>query len=150
MNFLFWELANHNSGLSPSHPCIAHRVQWLTLSSNWLESNMYLDPSEEVTLQTAVASYLPSDRGRFTDPTVCRISDVKMCNTLMETTVVNFPNVSSLIIVEGCGPSSQTQPGPLLVNVYTVCASNLLTLSLIPTSANFNALSHRTLPCSRH
>ncbi len=46
---------------------------------DWLESNMYLDPSEEVNLQTAVAWHLPSDLGRFIDPTVRRISDVKMC-----------------------------------------------------------------------
>jgi hypothetical protein len=97
---------------------------------------MYLDPSEEVTLRTTVAWHLPFDLGRFIDPIVCRTSDVKMCNALMETTVVNFPNVSSLIIVEGSGPPS----GPLLVNAYTACASNLRTLSLIATSANFNAL----------
>ncbi len=53
----------------------------------------------------------------------------------METTVVNFPYVSSLIIVEGSGHSSQTRPGPLV----NACASNLRTLSLIATSANFNA-----------
>ncbi|KIM81879.1 hypothetical protein PILCRDRAFT_8529 [Piloderma croceum F 1598] len=100
-----------------NHPHISYRVQRLTLSSNWLEPNMHLDPSEEVTLRTTVA--------------------IMMCNALMETTVVNFPNMSSLIVVEGSG---QTQPGPLPVNVYTACASNLRTLSLIATSANFNSL----------
>jgi len=101
---------------------------------------MYLDPNEEVTLRTAVAWYLPFDLGRFIDPIVRRIFNVKVCNTLMESTVVNFPNVSSLIVVEGSGPSSQTQPGPLLVNAYTACASSLRSLSLIATSSNFNAL----------
>ncbi|KIL62020.1 hypothetical protein M378DRAFT_807280 [Amanita muscaria Koide BX008] len=122
-----------------NHPHIAHRVQRITLSSNWLESNLYLGPSEEVTLRTTVAWYLPFDLGRFIDPIVRRISDVKTCNALMETTIVNFPNVLSLIIVDG-GPSSQTRPSPLLVNAYTACASNLRRLSLFATSANFDAL----------
>lgn len=102
---------------------------------------MFLDSSEEVTLRTTVAWYLPFDLGRFIDPIVCRISAIKMCNALMETTIVNFPNVSSLVIVDGSGgPSSQTRPSPLLVNAYTACASNLRRLSLFATSANFNAL----------
>jgi hypothetical protein len=70
---------------------------------------MNLDPSEEVTLRTMVAWYLPFDLGRFIDPIVCRISDVKMCNALMETTLVNFLNIS-LIIIQRSGLSSQTQP----------------------------------------
>jgi hypothetical protein len=101
---------------------------------------MYLDTSEEVTLRTMVAWYLPFGLGRFIDPIVCRISDVKMCNALMETTVLNFPNVSSLIIFEGSGPSPQSQPDPLFVNAYTACASNLRTLSLTATSTNFTVL----------
>jgi len=101
---------------------------------------MYLEPSEEATLRTTVAWWLPFGLGRFVDPIVCRISDVKMCNALMETTVANFPNVSSLIIFEGAGTSPQTQPDTLLVNAYTACASNLRTLSLTATSANFTAL----------
>jgi hypothetical protein len=58
----------------------------------------------------------------------------------METTVVKFTNVSSLVVVDGCGPSSKTRPGPLLVNAYTTCASNLRTLGLHAMSANFNSL----------
>jgi len=99
---------------------------------------MYLDPSEEVTLRTTVGWHLPFGLGRFIDPIVCRISDVKTCNALMETTVVNFPNISTLIIYEGAGPSSQ--PDELLVNAYTACASNLRTLSLTATSAHFTTL----------
>ena len=87
---------------------------------------------------TAVAWYLPLDFGRFIDPIVCRISDVKTCNALMETIVLDFPNISSLIIVDGS--ANPSQPGPLLVNAYTACASNLRTLNLIATSANFTAL----------
>ena len=102
---------------------------------------MYLEPaSEEVTLRTMVAWHLPFGLGRFIDPIVCRISDVKMCNALMEATVANFANVSSLIIFEGAGTSSQTQPDTLLVNAYTACALNLRTLSLTATSANFTSL----------
>jgi hypothetical protein len=100
---------------------------------------MYLEPSEEVTLRTTVAWHLPFGLGRFIDPIVCRISDVKMCKALMETTVANFPSVSSLVILEGAGTSCRTQPDALLVNAYTACASNLRTLSLTATSANFTA-----------
>ncbi|KIJ12477.1 hypothetical protein PAXINDRAFT_101193 [Paxillus involutus ATCC 200175] len=135
-----WTTATTKQLKHLNQPHIAHRVQRLTLSSDWLESNMHLDPSEEVTLRTTVAWYLPFDLGRFIDPIVCRISDTKRCNALMETTLVNFPNISSLIIVQETGLSSQIQPGPLLVHAYTACAANLRTLALIATSANFNAL----------
>jgi len=102
---------------------------------------MFLEPSEKVTFWTTVAWTLPFDLGRFIDPILRRISEVKMRNALMETTVVNFTNVSSLVVVDGCGPSSKTRPGPLLlVNAYASCASNLRTLSLYAMSANFNSL----------
>ena len=100
---------------------------------------MFLEPSEKVTFWTTVAWTLPFDLGRFIDPVLRRISEVKMRNALMETTVVNFTNVSSLVVVDGCGPSSNNRPGPLLVNAYTACASNLRTLGLHAMSANFNS-----------
>ena len=82
---------------------------------------------------------LPFDLGQFIDSIVCRLSDVKMCNALIVTTVVNFPNVSSLFII--CDKaSSQTGPDALLVNTYIACASNLRKFSLFTTSPNFNAL----------
>ncbi|KIJ08757.1 hypothetical protein PAXINDRAFT_18117 [Paxillus involutus ATCC 200175] len=77
-----------------NHPHIAQHVQRLTLSTSWLETNMDLGYKEEITLRTMVAWYLPFDLGRFIDPIVCRRYNVKMCNALMETAVINFRNIS--------------------------------------------------------
>lgn len=122
------------------HPHIAHHVRRLTLSSNWLESNMYVDPLEDVTLRTTIAWSLPFDLGRFIDPIARRVSDVKLCNTLMKNTIIKFRNVSSLVIVEGPCSFSQTKPCTILVNAYRSCYSSLRMLSLITTSANLKAL----------
>jgi hypothetical protein len=46
---------------------------------------MFLEPSEKVTFWTTVAWTLPFDLGRFIDPVLRRISEVKMRNALMET-----------------------------------------------------------------
>jgi len=50
---------------------------------------MYLDPSEKVTSWTMVAWYLPFDLGRFIDPILCRISNVKMCNAFVRATAAD-------------------------------------------------------------
>ena len=59
----------NNSGLQipqlpqfvPSHPHITQRVQRLILSSDWVEANMYLEPSES----HLVAWILPFNFGQF-------------------------------------------------------------------------------------
>ena len=56
----------------------------------------------------------------------------------MQNIVLNFPNISSLMISDGSHPSSQNKPDPVLVNAYTACASNLRSLTLLPHSGNFN------------
>jgi len=99
-----------------------------------------LELSEKATLRKTVAWILPFNLGQFIDPVVRRISEIKKRNALMETTVANFTNVASLIVVDESRPSFDTQPNPLLVNAYTACASNLRTLSLYAMSTNFNSL----------
>ena len=101
---------------------------------------MYWEPPGKATFRTTVARILPFNLGQFIDPVMRRISEIKKRNALMETTVAKFTNVASLIVVDGSGTSSNTQPVPLLVNAYTVCASNLHTLSLYAMSANFDSL----------
>ncbi|KAF8837167.1 hypothetical protein BDN67DRAFT_228818 [Paxillus ammoniavirescens] len=92
-----------------NHPHRAHRVQRLALSSNWLEASMCSGVLEEdVTLRTAPG-------------------DIKMCNVLMESTVVNFP-------------SSRTRPEPLFLNTCAAYTSNLRTPTLTTHPPNFNAL----------
>ena len=100
---------------------------------------MYLESSEKVTFRTTLAWILPFNLGQFIDPVMRRIYEIKKRNALMETTVANFTNVASLIVIDGSGTSSDNQPIPLLVNAYTACASNLRTLSLYAMSANFNS-----------
>ena len=123
-----------------SHHHIAKRVKRLTLCSDWARPDMSLSPFEKIPLWTTPASYLPFDLGRFIDPILRRRSNIKMCNTLLQNTVLNFPNLSSLLIFDGSCPSSHTQPDPVLVNVYTACASNLRSLSLCSHSPNFNII----------
>ena len=101
---------------------------------------MHLELSGKATLRTTVAWILPFNLGQFIDPVMRRISDIKKRNALMETTVANFTNVASLIVVDGSGTFFDTQPVPLFVNAYTSCASNLRTLSLYAMSANLNSL----------
>jgi len=81
---------------------------------------MYLDPSEKVTFRTTIAWILPFNLGQFIDPVMRRISEIKKRNALMETTVANFTNVASLIVVDGSGTSSDNQPIPREC-VYCLC-----------------------------
>jgi len=82
-------------------------------------------------------TYLPINLGRFIDPLVWRLFNVKKDKALTETAVVRFLNVSSLTIY---GVSSQPQPDLILMNAYTACASNLRALKLISFSGDFHTI----------
>ena len=117
-----------------SHPHIAHRVRSLTLITNWVDWNI----PDKGTLWTRLARNLPFDLGRFIDPLLRTISSVDKCKMLMENTVPNFQNLSSLNILDGSGHFSRIPPDRLLLNVYSSCASNLRRLSLCIKYADFN------------
>ena len=63
-----------------------------------------------------------------------------MCSRLMENTVLKFPNLSSLMVIDGSCAASRNQPDPVLVNAYTTCASKLRILRLVAHSSNFNII----------
>lgn len=48
----------------------------------------------------------------------------------MTKTVLKFPNILSLTIVDGSGASLQNEPSPFLVNAYIACASTLRVINL--------------------
>jgi hypothetical protein len=91
--------------------------------------------SKEITLRKRLGSYLPFKLGWFIDPEIRRISIVKTCNTLMQNAILEFPNVTSLVIVEGYRP---IQPDPLVLNSYATYAPNLRSLTLCARSRYFN------------
>jgi len=67
-------------------------------------------PMEEFTLRKAIARRLPFNLGLFIDRTERRMFNFDKFNTLMERTVVNFTNISSLVIVEESGTLAQIHP----------------------------------------
>ncbi|KIM37763.1 hypothetical protein M413DRAFT_255192 [Hebeloma cylindrosporum] len=83
---------------------------------------IYRARSRGLTFYTKIARTLPFNLGRFIDPAMRRISNIKRCNALRETTVINFSNVSSILIFEEpcAGCSYETHPGRLLVSPATL------------------------------
>ena len=65
------------------------------------------------------------------------VFDIKKDKALTETAVIKFLNISSLT-VSSFGHSSQ--PDPILMNMYTACASNLWKIRLISFSGSFHTI----------
>ncbi|KIM37756.1 hypothetical protein M413DRAFT_30682 [Hebeloma cylindrosporum] len=114
-------------------PHIAWRVQRLVLSSDWVTTNIYMARSRGLTFYTKIARTLPFNLGRFIDPAMRRISNIKRCNALMETAVVNFPNVSYVLIFDGSHPSSASETAPgLFLNASMFTSLEEISLKISP------------------
>jgi hypothetical protein len=84
-----------------SQPHIAKRVKHLILYSNWFQP---VNPKSPQTLRTTLASYLPFGLGRFIDPILHDVSDVRKGDILIHNTVLNFSNLASLEVINRSCP----------------------------------------------